>query len=285
MAVNRTAEMLHADSSTHLGGSEPTAAGLNPRPRLRIMRTLVKSVLKAVLILGIPWVALLSLQRTPMFVVDPEDGGWHIEGLGVVREHEVAAVFGEDVGRSLADLDPWQRIHDVTSISWVESARVSRVWPNQIHVSIQERRPIAFLRSPGADGVRMIDAEGVILDPRLGAEGSMPVITGIEESMSISERRARVDLYREVVAAFSKVGRGAMRAISEVDLSETDNAIVLAQHDDQMIRLLMGDRHLEHRLDVFLSHIEGWQQEFGNVESVDLRFERQVAVLPSKEKS
>ena len=64
------------------------------------------------------------------------------------------------------------------------------------------------------------------------------------------------------------------------DVSDAGNAVVLARYHDRPIQLQMGNRHLRHRLDVFLSYIEAWRSEFGPLRSVDLRFDKQVTVMP-----
>ena len=39
---------------------------------------------------------------------------------------------------------------------------------------------------------------------------------------------------------------------------------------------------MQHRLEMFMNYIDAWQARFGRIESVDLRFEKQVAVQPVK---
>ena len=80
--------------------------------------------------------------------------------------------------------------------------------------------------------------------------------------------------------AFREQGAEIVGAVSEVDVADLTNAVVLAKHRGRMIKLQMGDRHLKHRLDVFLSYIEAWRSEYGPVQAVDLRFEKQVTVKP-----
>ena len=131
--------------------------------------------------------------------------------------------------------------------------------------------------------VRMIDIEGEILDLRSEGELSLPVLFGIDAAMPVEQRRRRLRLFEEVMQVFDAKGRAFAESVSEVDVSDLRNAVVLAKHGNQVIKLQMGDRHLRHRLDVFLNYIEAWRAEFGPVESVDLRFEKQVAVQPLKE--
>ena len=226
------------------------------------------------------WAVFSLLLQTQPFLVNQHEASWQLDGLSAVRQDEIHSVFSGDFGRSLVSVDPAERLDRVTSLQWVRSARVARVWPNKIAVSVEERVPIAFLRVAGESGVRMIDADGVILDVRMGGDGSLPVITGIDVEMPIEERLARIRLFEELVSVFSETDRAFGRSVSEVDVSDADNAVVLAMYRDQMVELQMGDRHLKHRLDVFLNYIDAWHSEFGPLATVDLRFEKQVALRP-----
>lgn len=231
--------------------------------------------------LAVYWLAYAFVSESAPFRVDPERDGLRLEGLAVLRSDEVSQIFAEDFGRSLKDVDLDRRLRQLRSVPWVRDARVGRVWPNTITVSVEEREPIAFVRLPGVNETRLIDAHGVILDSRREGGRSLPVLTGVAEAMPLEERRARIELFQSVMRTFADRQDGLGEAVSEMDVSDAANAVVLAKYENEMIKLQMGDRHLNHRLNVFLSHIDAWRAEFGPVESVDLRFEKQVAVQPA----
>ena len=225
-----------------------------------------------------------TLGPNPAFLLSQDEANWQLDGLSAVRQEEIHSVFAADFGRSLVSVDPTERLGRVTSLQWVRSARVARVWPNKIAISVEERVPIAFLRIPSASSAYMIDSDGVILDVRMGGDGSLPVLTGIDAEMPIEDRLDRIRLFEDLVRAFGETDLAFGRSVSEVNLSDADNAVVLAMHGDEMVELQMGDRHLQHRLDVFLNYIDAWRSEFGPVASVDLRFEKQVALKPVQPK-
>ncbi len=221
----------------------------------------------------------LVLQSEP-FRLDPDLERLEIRGMSVIEEEEVAGLFVEDAGCSLVSLDPQARLDALRALPWVRGARVARLWPDSVTVTIEERRPVAFLRVPGSTAVRMVDPDGVILDLRGAAVRSLPVLSGVTGDMPLADRRKRVELFEEVMEVFRARGPQGEQAVSEVDVSDARNAVVLAKHGDRMIKLQMGHEHLAHRLDVFLNYIEAWKSEFGPLGAVDLRFEKQVAIQP-----
>lgn len=226
------------------------------------------------------WLAHEHVLQTAPFQISSDRGVSSVEGVAVITEQEVALVFAKDIGSSLASVDITARLEELESIPWVRSARVARVWPNSIAVAIEEREPVAFLRVENSSAVRMIDAEGTILELRRAAARQFPVLSGVSTDMLLAERRQRVKLFEQVMRVFRDSGEGLGRAVSEVDVSDLRNAVVLFRHSDRMIQLQMGDRDLGHRLEVFLNYIEAWTTEFGPLQAVDLRFEKQVTVTP-----
>ncbi len=268
------------DTAAYLRGPKPLRANgrlsLGPEARFWVL-----AVTGFAAVGTVAWILLFGfvLQSEP-FHLDPELKRLKIRGTAVIEREEVAGLFVEDAGRSLVSLDPDARLEALRTFPWVRGARVARLWPDSVAVTIEERRPVAFLRDPVSSVIRMIDSDGVILDLRGAAARSLPVLSGVADDMPLAERRKRVVLFEEVMEAFRARDQQMGRSVSEVDVSDARNAVVLARHGDRMITLQMGDRHLTHRLDVYLNYIDAWKSEFGPLGAVDLRFEKQVAIQP-----
>ncbi len=284
MASKSSTKRRGDDSSPYLRAPKPLRAARGLKfSREAAHRLLLLSMLAAAG--GCAWwFAHEHVLQTVPFRISSDRGVSSVEGVAVITEEEVALVFAKDLGLSLVSVDIAARLEELESIPWVRSARVARVWPNSIAVAIKERDPVAYLRVDGTNAVRMIDTEGMILELRRAAARALPVLTGISGEMPQSERRKRVGLFEEVMEVFRERGEGLGQAVSEIDVSDAGNAVVLARHRERMVRLQMGDRHLRHRLEVFLNHIEAWRAEFGPLQAVDLRFEKQVTVKPVKVK-
>ncbi|MDE0105578.1 MAG: cell division protein FtsQ/DivIB [Bryobacterales bacterium] len=239
--------------------------------------------LAAVAVVALGGLALLQalVMGSPTFRLPADGSSLRVAGVTPGYESEVVAVFARDLGRSLAAVDIDERRRQLRRLLQVRDARVARVWPNSLYIEIDERVPIAALTLSDSPLVRMIDADGVILESRGPKATSLPSVTGIAEEMPMADRRARLDLYQRVMRVFEQ--RGRAKDVQEVNLMDPTNAVVWAKHRRQVVELQMGDRNLPHRLDVFLSYFDSWQAEFGLLESVDLRFERQVALRPQPE--
>src|SRR6202042_2813458 len=77
-------------------------------------------------------------------------------GLAQVSRSEMLPVFGEDIGRNVFFVPLAERRKQLEQIPWIEHATVMRLLPDQIRITVTERKPIAFVRE-GAQ-VALIDS-------------------------------------------------------------------------------------------------------------------------------
>jgi cell division protein FtsQ len=66
--------------------------------------------------------------------------------------------------------------------------------------------------------------------------------------------------------------------ISEVDLSNVQNVVVVVADSAGAVKLHLGGELFAERYEIFRSHIEGWRQQFPEIHSIDLRYEGQVVI-------
>jgi cell division protein FtsQ len=219
------------------------------------------------------------LEASPSFVFAGDEQGLRVTGLRFVDAEKVRARFDSDRGKSMASLALSERRVSLLEISWVEEARVLRVWPNRVWVHIVERTPVAWVRVGAAGAgdfasLRLVDPHGVFLDPPKGFSLELPVVSGIDEGMAMGERRVRVALVRSLLAELGP----EHSKVSEIDVADSSNARVLTLYEGDVVELQMGAKELRHRWDIFHRYVPSWKEKYGRIGSVDLRFEGQVAV-------
>ena len=90
----------------------------------------------------------------------------NLAGLKRASQAQILRVFENDFGRSLYLLSVGERREALMKVEWVKEATVSRRWPNQLHVRIVEREPVAVAQvnlREAAPLFQMIDLDGVLL--------------------------------------------------------------------------------------------------------------------------
>jgi cell division protein FtsQ len=201
-------------------------------------------------------------------------------GLAEVSRAEMLPIFGEDIGRNIFFVPLNERRKQLEQLPWVERATVMRLLPDQIRVTVVERQPIAFTRMGSQIG--LVDANGVLLTmpPALMAQRhySFPVVTGINPQDPSSARKARMAVYQRLLAELDSNGQHISQQISEIDLTDPDDARVLMPEQGTDILAHFGDEHFMERYQRYKAHIADWRQQYPNLAAVDLRYDQQVVL-------
>lgn len=201
-------------------------------------------------------------------------------GLTEVSRSEMLPVFGEDVGRNVFFVPLDQRRKQLEQISWIEHATVMRLLPDHIRISVVERQPVAFTRH--GQQIGLVDANGVLLNmaPASMAKHhySFPVVTGIDPGDPAVSRRARMAVYLRMMAELDAGGKHNSEQISEIDLTDPEDARVLMPEQGTDILAHFGEDRFLDRYERFQSHIAEWRQQYPHLAAVDLRYEDQVVL-------
>ena len=208
-----------------------------------------------------------------------------IDGNSQLTRPELLSVFGADIGRNLFFVPLDQRRRELEQLPWVAHATVMRILPNQIRVSIVERVPIAFARVGNL--IKLADADGVLLDmgpAALAAKHySFPVVTGINPQDPLSVRRPRMQLYQKFMNDIDTGSEKVSQQLSEIDLSDPEDVQGLVSTNGSDILLHFGQDNFLNRWNEYKEHLAEWKQQYPNLASVDLRYDRQVVLKMSKE--
>jgi len=207
-----------------------------------------------------------------------------VQGNRYVPPEAIAEKFSEDMGRSVVRVPLTERREAVETLPWVEEAHVQRVMPNRIRVEITERTPVAFLRT--GNDLSLVDAHGIILDRPVDGEFKFPVVSGIGESTPRATREQHMNLYEQFMKEIERVQPGADDHVSEADITEASDLRVTltgvgsAAGGASPILVHFGDSDFGNRYHLLAENIDQWRASAGSVDSVDLRFARQVVVNP-----
>ena len=204
-------------------------------------------------------------------------------GLAQVSRADMLPVFGEDIGRNIFFVPLKERRKQLEQIPWIEHATVMRLLPDQIRISVVERKPIAFVRQ--GSQVELIDANGVLLAEPAAMMSqhhySFPVVTGIDSRDPITGRRARMEVYQRLVSELDSNGQHLSDQISEIDLHDPEDARVLMPEQGTDIVAHFGEDHFLERFQRYRAHIAEWRQQYPKLSEVDLRYDQQVVLQMS----
>jgi cell division protein FtsQ len=215
----------------------------------------------------------------PRFRIDTSDS-IQTAGNSQLTRGELLSVFGSDIGRNIFYVPLAERRAELEQIPWVEHATVMRILPNQLRVAVHERTPIAFVRI--RDQIKLVDGAGVILDmpPVMMAARhfSFPVVSGFNPNDPLSRRAARMQLYEKFVTALDSSGEHLSSKLSEVNLSDPEDVRVTLPAKSSDLLLHFGYTNFLARYRIYQSHLSEWEQQYPQLESVDLRYDSEVVL-------
>jgi cell division protein FtsQ len=90
-------------------------------------------------------------------------------------------------------------------------------------------------------------------------------------------------IYNQLLRDLDADGGHYSQELSEVDISDQDDVKVLANDPAGAVLIHLGSADFLARSKIYVSHVQGWRQQFDKLESVDLRYDRQIIVNPDNQ--
>ncbi|WP_420239162.1 cell division protein FtsQ/DivIB [Telmatobacter bradus] len=201
-------------------------------------------------------------------------------GLTEASRADLLPVFGEDIGKNIFFVHLDERKRELEQIPWIEHATVMRVLPDQLRVTVVERKPVAFTQIGQQTG--LVDGDGVLLTmsaaDMAGHHYSFPVVTGLNPGDSADARRQRMAVYVRMIAELDANNQHNSEQLSEVDLSNPENARVKLIEQGSDVTAELGEDHFMERFQRYKAHISEWRQQYPQLAGVDLRYDDQMVL-------
>jgi cell division septal protein FtsQ len=251
------------------------------------------SKIALVLVIGVAVVSGARFGARRLFFENPDYQLSHIEVQtdGTLQREQVLKAAGLREGSNIFSLN-LARVHDeLQQLPQVDEVQVIRKMPNEIDISIVERKPIAWITAEkelsdpfSSDGAFLLDARGVLMKQKklLPEYLGLPLITGcasesLEPGKTVGsfEAKAALELLRLSTRSFMQT----RFQIREIDVSKGYCLIV---SDKTHARVTFGFDNLDaqlQRLEQFLVWSDDSKRE---LETVNLLVKRNVPVTFAK---
>jgi cell division protein FtsQ len=217
-----------------------------------------------------------------------------VNGNVRISNGEVQAIVSDLKGANILTADLDKARAELLESPWVAEAALRRVLPATIDVYVAERRPFGLCRQ--ANQLYLVARDGTVIDefgPKY-AEFDLPIIDGLfpasSPRVSRTSRRgpatpatapaadpARAGLAARVVDALQD-DRALARRVSQIDVSNAHDAVVLLDKDPALLHL--GEERFRERLQSYLEIADALKERVADIDYVDLRFEQRVYVKP-----
>lgn len=150
---------------------------------MALIRAYAPKVALASLLLGASVAATVAMPTMQNWMQETSrEAGFVLSNLNIkgnvrTSDNAILALLDIDTGMPLlaVDLDALQA--RLEALPWVRRASVTRVFPGDINIDIEERQPFALWQKDGK--LRLIDSDGVVITGRgLTAFAELPMIVG-----------------------------------------------------------------------------------------------------------
>jgi cell division protein FtsQ len=197
-----------------------------------------------------------------------------------ISRDEVLALLDLPPGRGLILVNPDALERALQLNPWIRRATVRRVFPDTLAVELQEREPVAVLRT--AERAFLVDQEGVLLAESLpDAPQSLPVLLGVDYAEAVLREGDTVERLRSGIALAGLLGQAVGRPMV-VDLGVPGEVVAY----DSGLRLRFGQGGFGDKVDryrqvwdrVFDRWIDREKPASARRVEVDLRFRDKVIV-------
>lgn len=264
-----------------------------PRKTARRWTALFRPLVKWTLVLGI--LGYTTVRALALVTESPALRISHVavQGLRHLSASEVRSRVRTLEGTNIvrADLEAARR--RLLGSPWIADATLRRQLPATIEIAIEERQPVALARF-ARGGLQLIAEDGMVLGPVGAAQAGLdlPIADGLTPvpGRSLSGPGlgvgipARVDPERAGL-----IGRlveslrqddGLLALVSEVDVTDVEDAVVLLGDDPARVHL--GHEDFARRVRAYRDLAPTVLQHVDAIDSADVRYDGRVFVRPAR---
>jgi cell division protein FtsQ len=202
-----------------------------------------------------------------------------ISGNDILSKDDALKLCGFEKEQKLMTINVQKIVDRLKESPYIESATAIKSLPAKLRITINERKPIAFIYGRG---LNLIDAKGTLMPiPKSNRRWNLPFITGVKERLGslgkISEAPS-VILGVKILAYINQLESVLSETVSEVDLSDKNMT---------MLKLIRGNAEVrinpkEYKTNIYV--ISQYMQRYmdwdhlTNINYFDVRFTNQVII-------
>lgn len=199
-----------------------------------------------------------------------------------ISREDVLAMLDLEPGRGLLLIDLAQAQRSLETHPWIRRAVVRRVFPDTLAVELDEREPVAVLRTGTGGREFLLDREGTLISEGVPtADEGLPVLTGVNYAdaiLGVGDTAARVRSGIALAGLLDRSGVGR----TEVDLRRPDDMVAYYSG----LRLRFGEGGFGDKVDRYRQVsdrvVDRWVAQAkaspARQVEVDLRFQDKVIV-------
>jgi len=196
------------------------------------------------------------------------------DGTSVRTEPALRKIFADVTNKNLLNLDLRTYQEKALKHHWISSITLHRELPDTLRVRLTERSPVGLCHFQGE--IHLFDEEGCIIDDLEGGEMALdtPILRGIRKERVAEDLLFGFHFLNELKAE-SQVFWSQME---EIDIEDRENIVVYSSLIHAPVYL--GQAPIPGNLSRFLSIVDYLNQNYPELEYIELGVPKQVVIMP-----
>ena len=221
-------------------------------------------------LLQLPWLQVKKIQ---------------VEGCTNYTPAEILDIADIRPQTNLLSLNLKQICQQLESSPWIEKAQVKRTFPDQLYISISERKPVALIN---LDQLHLLDCNGEIFKKVEQQEGQgLPIVTGIDWENLMDYKKKYNALINEALSLLSLFEEKGFRKsyISEIHINPTLGLTVYTTN--HTLQIVMGFAPFQKKCNRLYVIMDDLNNKSLTAQKIDLNYQHKAFVRikePSKTK-
>ena len=205
-----------------------------------------------------------------------------VEGCVHQTPAEILDIAGIHPQINLLSLDLKDICHQLESSPWIDKAQVKRTFPDQLYISISERKPEALIN---LNQLHLVDGRGVIFKKVERQEGQdLPILTGISWENLMRQKKKHTMLISEALSLMNLFEQEGipLSEISEINIDPVLGLTVFTTNNTLQIK--MGFAPFEKKCSRLYAIMEDLKSKHLIPQTIDLDY-RHKAFVKAKPQS
>jgi len=205
-----------------------------------------------------------------------------VEGCVHQTPAEILDIAGIHPQINLLSLDLKDICHQLENSPWIDKAQVKRTFPDQLYISISERKPEALIN---LNQLHLVDGRGVIFKKVERQEGQgLPILTGISWENLMRQNKKHTMLIGEALSLINLFEQQGIPVseISEINIDHVLGLTVFTTNNKLQIK--MGFAPFEKKCSRLYAIMEDLKSKYLIPQTIDLDY-RHKAFVKAKPQS
>ncbi len=177
---------------------------------------------------------------------------------------------------NLLSLNLKQICQQLESSPWIEKAQVKRTFPDQLHISISERKPAALIN---LDQLHLVDLHGEIfkkVDPQEGQ--GLPILTGIDWESLMNHKKKYTAFITEALSLLNLFEQKGFHKsyISEININPTLGLTVYTTNNT--LQIVMGFAPFQKKCNRLYVIMDDLNNKNLTAQKIDLNYQHKAFV-------